>query len=151
MDPSLHFAKTMQSSRATRTSRWQTRIGEGRLRVVPQHLRAQSVIAYSWRADVFTVVNHEQFLMQMHKTANTTTLDSPSGWKCSPGKISTENPLEREHRLEIQRKRRRRRQQETAELREHRLAQRRQRRQQETEERLQRQQTCTEAAIKYHD
>ena len=41
----------------------------------------------------------------------------------------------REHRLEIQREqRRRRRYQETADQREHRLAQQRQRRQQETEE-----------------
>ena len=52
-----------------------------------------------------------------------------------PGRFSTETPLERERRLQIQREqRRRRRQQETAEQREHRPAQRRQRRQQETEE-----------------
>ena len=52
-----------------------------------------------------------------------------------PGRFSTETPLERERRLQIQREqRRRRRQQETAEQKEHRLAQRRQRRQQETEE-----------------
>ena len=51
------------------------------------------------------------------------------------GRFSTETPLERERRLEIQREqRRRRRQQESADQREHRLAQRRQRRQQETEE-----------------
>ena len=51
------------------------------------------------------------------------------------GRFSTETPLERERRLEIQREqRRRRRQQETAEQREHRPAQRRQRHQQETEE-----------------
>ena len=51
-----------------------------------------------------------------------------------PGRFSTETPLERERRLQIQRKqRRRRRQQETAEQKEHRSAQRRQRRQQETE------------------
>ena len=50
------------------------------------------------------------------------------------GRFSTETPLERERRLQIQREqRRRRRQQETAEKKEHRLAQRRQRRQQETE------------------
>ena len=50
-------------------------------------------------------------------------------------RFSTEIPLERERRLEIQREqRRRRRQQEIAEQREHRLAQRKQRRQQETEE-----------------
>ena len=50
-------------------------------------------------------------------------------------RFSTEIPLERERRLEIEREqRRRRRQQEIAERREHRLAQRRQRRQQETEE-----------------
>ena len=50
-----------------------------------------------------------------------------------PGRFSTETPLERERRLQIQREqRRRRRQQETAEQKEHRLAQRRQRRQQET-------------------
>ena len=48
--------------------------------------------------------------------------------------VSTETPLERERRLQIQREqRRRRRQRETAEQKEHRLAQRRQRRQQETE------------------
>ena len=52
-----------------------------------------------------------------------------------PGRFSTETPLKRERRLQIQREqRRRRRQQETAEQKEHRLAQRRQRRQQETEE-----------------
>ena len=52
-----------------------------------------------------------------------------------PGRFSTETPLQRERRLQIQREqRRRRRQQETAEQKEHRLAQRRQRRQQETEE-----------------
>ena len=52
-----------------------------------------------------------------------------------PGRFSTETPLERERRQQIQREqRRRRRQQETAEQKEHRLAQRRQRRQQETEE-----------------
>ena len=51
-----------------------------------------------------------------------------------PGRFSTETPLERERRLQIQRdQRRRRRQQETAEQQEHRLAQRRQRRQQESE------------------
>ena len=49
-----------------------------------------------------------------------------------PGRFSTETPLERERRLQIQREqRRRRRQQETAEQKEHRLAQRRQHRQQE--------------------
>ena len=52
-----------------------------------------------------------------------------------PGRFSTETPLERERRLQIQREQRRRRcQQETAEHKEHRLAQRRQRRQQDTEE-----------------
>ena len=52
-----------------------------------------------------------------------------------PGRFSTETPLERERRLQIQREQRSgRRQQETAEQKEHRLAQRRQRRQQETEE-----------------
>ena len=52
-----------------------------------------------------------------------------------PGRFSTETPLERERRLQIQREqRRRRRQQETAEHREHRLAQRRKRPQRETEE-----------------
>ena len=52
-----------------------------------------------------------------------------------PGRFSTETPLERERRLQIQREqRRRRRQQETAEQKEHHLAQRRQHRQQETEE-----------------
>ena len=52
-----------------------------------------------------------------------------------PGRFSTETPLERERRLQIQREqRRRRRQQETTEQKEHRLAQRRQGRQQETEE-----------------
>ena len=51
------------------------------------------------------------------------------------GRFSTETSLERERRLQIQReKRRTRRQQETAEQKEHRLAQRRQRQQQETEE-----------------
>ena len=41
-----------------------------------------------------------------------------------PGRFSTETPLERERRLQIQREqRRRRRQQETAEQKEHRLAQ----------------------------
>ena len=52
------------------------------------------------------------------------------------GRFSTETPLERERRLQIQReKRRRRRQQETAEQKEHRfIAQRRQHRQQEIEE-----------------
>ena len=51
-----------------------------------------------------------------------------------PG-FSTETPLERERRLQIQREqRRRRRQQETAEQKEHHLAQRRQHRQQEAEE-----------------
>ena len=51
-----------------------------------------------------------------------------------PGRFSTETPLERERRLQIQREqRRRRRQQGTAEQKENRLAQRRQRRQQETE------------------
>ena len=51
-----------------------------------------------------------------------------------PGRFSTETPLERERRLQIQREqRRRRRHQETAEQKEHRLAQRRQRRQQETD------------------
>ena len=50
-----------------------------------------------------------------------------------PGRFYTETPLERERRLQIQcEQRRRRRQQETAEQREHRLAQRRQRREQET-------------------
>ena len=52
-----------------------------------------------------------------------------------PGRFSTETPLERERRLQTQRKQRRRRhQQETAEQKEHRLAQRRKRRQQEAEE-----------------
>ena len=52
-----------------------------------------------------------------------------------PGRFSTETPLERERRLQIQREQRRRKsQQETAEQKEHRLAQQRQRRQQETEE-----------------
>ena len=52
-----------------------------------------------------------------------------------PGRFSTETPLQRERRLQIQREQRRRKsQQETAEQKEHRLAQRRQRRQQETEE-----------------
>ena len=52
-----------------------------------------------------------------------------------PERFSTDTPLERERRLQIQREQRRRRhQQETAEQKEHRLAQRRQRRQQETEE-----------------
>ena len=52
-----------------------------------------------------------------------------------PGRFSTETTPGRECRLQIEREqRRRRRQQETAEQREHRLAQRRQRRQQETEE-----------------
>ena len=51
------------------------------------------------------------------------------------GRFSTETPLERERRLQTQRKQRRRRhQQETAEQKEHRLAQRRKRRQQEAEE-----------------
>ena len=51
-----------------------------------------------------------------------------------PGRFSTETPLERERRLQIQREqRRRRRQQETAEQKEHHLVQRRKRRQQETE------------------
>ena len=46
-----------------------------------------------------------------------------------PGRFSTETPMERERRLQIQREQqRRRRQQETAEQKEHRLAQRRQRR-----------------------
>ena len=52
-----------------------------------------------------------------------------------PGRISTETPLEWEHRLQTQREqRRRRRQQETVKQKEHCLAQRKQRRQQETEE-----------------
>ena len=52
-----------------------------------------------------------------------------------PGRFSTETPLERERRLQIQREQRRRKsQQVTAEQKEHRLAQRRQRRQQEREE-----------------
>ena len=52
-----------------------------------------------------------------------------------PGRVSTETPLEQERRLQIQREQRRRiRQQETAEQKEHCLAQQRQRRQQETEE-----------------
>ena len=51
-----------------------------------------------------------------------------------PGRFSTEAPLERERRLQIQRERWRRRLQETTEQKEHRLAQRRQRRQQETDE-----------------
>ncbi|CAH3188919.1 unnamed protein product, partial [Porites evermanni] len=55
-----------------------------------------------------------------------------------PGRFSTETPLERERRLQIQREQRRRRSQQetaqTAEQKVHRLAQRRQRRQQETEE-----------------
>ena len=52
-----------------------------------------------------------------------------------PGRFPTETPLERERRLQIQREqRRRRRQQETAEQKEHRLAQRSERRQQETEQ-----------------
>ena len=52
-----------------------------------------------------------------------------------PGRFSTETPLERQRRLQIQREQgRRRRQQETAEQTEHRLAQRKQRRRQETEE-----------------
>ena len=51
------------------------------------------------------------------------------------GRFTNETPEERERRLEIQREQwRRRRQQETAEQREHRLAQRRQRHPQETEE-----------------
>ena len=55
-----------------------------------------------------------------------------------PGRFSTETPLERERRLQIQREqRRRRRQQETAEQKEHRfIAQRRQRRLEETEEQV---------------
>ena len=49
-----------------------------------------------------------------------------------PGRFSTETPLERERRLQIQREQRRRKsQQETAEQKELRLAQRRQRRQQD--------------------
>ena len=52
-----------------------------------------------------------------------------------PGRFSTETPLGREYRLQIQcEQQRRRRQQETAEQREHCLAQQRQCRQQETEE-----------------
>ena len=52
-----------------------------------------------------------------------------------PERFSTETPLERERRLQIQREQRRRCQQETAEQKEHRsIAQRRQCRQQETEE-----------------
>ena len=51
------------------------------------------------------------------------------------GRFSTETPLERERRLEIQREQqRRRRQQETAQQREDRLAQRRKRRQQKPDE-----------------
>ena len=51
------------------------------------------------------------------------------------GRFTNETPEERERRLEIQREQwRRRRQQETAEQREHCLAQRRQRHPQETEE-----------------
>ena len=49
-------------------------------------------------------------------------------------RFSTETPLGRERRLQIQRERWRRRLQETTEQKEHRLAQRRQRRQQETDE-----------------
>ena len=60
---------------------------------------------------------------------------STAGAKPRPGRFSTETPLERELRLQIQREqRRRRRQQETAEQREHHPAQRRQHHQQETEE-----------------
>ena len=52
-----------------------------------------------------------------------------------PGRFSTETPLEWERQLQTQREqRRRRRQQETAEQKEHRLAQWRKRQQQEAEE-----------------
>ena len=94
---------------------------------------------YSWKADVF-----------IHRLWNSAydrwiTSNFPYKWHTAAAqqvaaiprqvRFSTEIPLERERRLEIQREqRRRRRQQEIAERREHRLAQRRQRRQQETEE-----------------
>ena len=77
-------------------------------------------------------VNHEQFPMQMTHKHNKWLHRAPNP---RPGRFSTETPLERERRLQIQREQRRtRRQQETAGQKEHRLAQRRQRRQQETEE-----------------
>ncbi|CAH3019458.1 unnamed protein product, partial [Porites evermanni] len=84
---------------------------------------------YSWSVNQsLPSVNHEQFPMQMTQAQQV----APNP---RPGRFSTETPLERERRLQIQREqRRRRRQQETAEQKEHRLAQRRQRRQQETEE-----------------
>ena len=94
---------------------------------------------YSWKADVF-----------IHRLWNSVydrwiTSNFPYKWHTTAAqhvaaiprrvRFSTEIPLEREHRLEIQREqRRRRRQQEIAEQREHCLAQRKQRRQQETEE-----------------
>ena len=84
-------------------------------------------------------VNHEQFPIQMTHNSST-----KSGCNSSASKIfSTEIPLKRERRLEIQREqRRRRREQEIAEQREHRLAQRRQRRQQATEEQRNRRLEC---------
>ena len=65
-------------------------------------------------------------------TNTMTTLGSRSGWNSS---FTTETSLERECRLEIQREHRRKRgPQESAEQRDHRLAQRRQHRQREKEE-----------------
>ena len=64
-------------------------------------------------------VNHEQFPMQMTHKHNKWLHRAPNP---RPGRFSTETPLERERRLQIQREqRRRRRQQETAEQKEHRF------------------------------
>ena len=94
---------------------------------------------YSWKADVFihrlwnSVYDRwitSNFPYKWHTTAAQQVAAIPRRVR-----FSTEIPLERERRLEIQREqRRRRRQQEIAEQTEHRLAQRKQRRQQETEE-----------------
>ena len=76
----------------------------------------------------------ESRTIPMHMTHKHNTWQQVAPNPC-PGRFSTETPLERERRLQIQREqRRRRRQQETPEQKEHWLAQRRQRRQQETEE-----------------
>ena len=102
---------------------------------------------YSWKADVFihrlwnSVYDRwisSNFLYKWHITAAQQVAAIPRRVR-----FSTEIPLERERRLEIQREqRRRRRQQEIAEQREHRLAQRRQRRQQATEEQRNRRLEC---------
>ena len=76
-------------------------------------------------------VNHEQFPMQMTHKHNKWLHRAPNP---RPGRFSTETPLERERRLQIQREQRRTQGEDVKKKPERRLAQRRQHRQQETEE-----------------